>query len=748
MTPRTAKHVYRYEPVRKLVLNNAVMLDPDSLMTVLTDADPKIDQPVDVKVTLFEHQKTMVHRMGTVERMALSQRGLEGSPLTVVNHRAVRMSIAEQVFVNYAFLCDPIGAGKSYQMLTHLFLKPVLEPPMIIHAQTVGSLLHIRSCEFRAQFVHFKANLLVIPHSIMQQWKGYAALCAPKLRVVFIQTELDIVRLVGTNALRRKFWKDLETGRHQLLIVTNTFVDAFFRWFYNYRTPDLVKRAFQHMAWNRTSELFDHVPIHHELHKQLKAGVAEPEVAPGKVGAQVSAYKSKQTDAVLVEEAASMGEEKDFFYDTLLARFPDIALVNMSNVSMQTLVASHVCWNRVIYDEVDTIHLSSNNTGIPNAVFYWFITSSNGNLLYPYGMCEKTVTYNGFVNRKTPLFDFIQAIQAMPHVPQVHLMNDRDYVQACIQLPPMQSTTIRCKSHRITAVLQGDASMNEVREMIHAGDLAGLSAFFGCGLHKLDEVADVYFARLAKEVHNKEAELEYKRKISYDSEKHKEQTLRKIEEELRQLKTRMDGIMDKVKTIKDNPDCPICYDPVQKPVVVPCCNNVYCMPCLAKVIQMGRNRCACCRADIDTSKLTLVDTEPARKRAKVVVKMRTKLEQCLAELTEALGNPEHRVLLFSTYDGTFRTISDALETQKISFETIQGCGNQITSAIERFERGDNRLLFLNARHHAAGLNLPMTTHLIIYNCMSDNMRMQVIGRAQRMGRKSPLQVIQLLNEDE
>ena len=46
------------------------------------------------------------------------------------------------------------------------------------------------------------------------------------------------------------------------------------------------------------------------------------------------------------------------------------------------------------------------------------------------------------------------------------------------------------------------------------------------------------------------------------------------------------------------------------------------------------------------------------------------------------------------------------------------------------------LLFLNARHYAAGLNLPMTTHVIIYNSMSDNMRMQVIGRAQRMGRKS------------
>ena len=55
---------------------------------------------------------------------------------------------------------------------------------------------------------------------------------------------------------------------------------------------------------------------------------------------------------------------------------------------------------------------------------------------------------------------------------------------------------------------------------------------------------------------------------------------------------------------------------------------------------------------------------------------------------------------------------------------------------------------LNTNYYGTGLNLENTTDLIFYHKMSSDMEKQVIGRAQRVGRTSVLNIHYLYQDNE
>ena len=48
----------------------------------------------------------------------------------------------------------------------------------------------------------------------------------------------------------------------------------------------------------------------------------------------------------------------------------------------------------------------------------------------------------------------------------------------------------------------------------------------------------------------------------------------------------------------------------------------------------------------------------------------------------------------------------------------------------------------------AGLNIECATHVVMFHRMSSELENQIIGRAMRLGRKQPLDVVHLLHENE
>ena len=55
---------------------------------------------------------------------------------------------------------------------------------------------------------------------------------------------------------------------------------------------------------------------------------------------------------------------------------------------------------------------------------------------------------------------------------------------------------------------------------------------------------------------------------------------------------------------------------------------------------------------------------------------------------------------------------------------------------------------LNAKHYGSGLNLQMTTNIVIYHKMTPELENQVIGRGQRVGRTCSLQITHLCYKNE
>ena len=75
---------------------------------------------------------------------------------------------------------------------------------------------------------------------------------------------------------------------------------------------------------------------------------------------------------------------------------------------------------------------------------------------------------------------------------------------------------------------------------------------------------------------------------------------------------------------------------------------------------------------------------------------------------------------------------------------LQDLGRHFNKIIERFTKGEIRVLMLNATNYGSGLNLQMATDIIIYHEMNKELETQIIGRAQRIGRTEPLNVYYLL----
>ena len=82
--------------------------------------------------------------------------------------------------------------------------------------------------------------------------------------------------------------------------------------------------------------------------------------------------------------------------------------------------------------------------------------------------------------------------------------------------------------------------------------------------------------------------------------------------------------------------------------------------------------------------------------------------------------------------------------EDISYTEIKGNKDSRNRNISNYKQGDIRVLFLNSKNNAAGINLEETTDIILYHKMSEYCETQILGRANRIGRKNKLFVHHLI----
>lgn len=106
-------------------------------------------------------------------------------------------------------------------------------------------------------------------------------------------------------------------------------------------------------------------------------------------------------------------------------------------------------------------------------------------------------------------------------------------------------------------------------------------------------------------------------------------------------------------------------------------------------------------------------------------------------------------LIFNDNGNVLVKYQELLLKKNIKAVMLDG-GNQklIEKSLKDYKEGDVQVLLLNSMIEGAGMNLENTTHLLFMHKTEEKFIEQVMGRAQRYGRKGPLNVIMLFNKNE
>ncbi len=103
-----------------------------------------------------------------------------------------------------------------------------------------------------------------------------------------------------------------------------------------------------------------------------------------------------------------------------------------------------------------------------------------------------------------------------------------------------------------------------------------------------------------------------------------------------------------------------------------------------------------------------------------------------------------KIMIFSDFSSIFKKITPLCDSLNIKYVQLDG-GNirSIENAVKAYKMEDTQILFCDSTLFGCGMNFENTTHVIFTHTPNPEMQSQIIGRAQRIGRESILQVYQL-----
>jgi hypothetical protein len=377
-------------------------------------------------------------------------------------------------------------------------------------------------------------------------------------------------------------------------------------------------------------------------------------------------------------------------------------------------------WKRFIYDEPASTKISAMKQIIFGSGI--FITATPNPLLTITG--QRHFVRNLFNRMNLELFSAIT------------IKNDDDYVRASYQLPPTTIIEYKCLQNSVISVVK-DIISNDIINMISAGNIDGAIRSLG-GQNSDKSIIEIVSDKKEAELKEALAKIDKykKRKAVGDAAKVKKwkEKKTKLEEEIEKLRERFANIL------KD--PCSVCYSELNKPVMVSCCQNIFCGECILKWLEKNDN-CPLCRKIITAKNLISVSNNEKKEEGKGDEKKEVKIDksktETLIDIVEKYS--DEKILIFSDYDDSFVSIRNALKGHK--YVEIKGSAAVREKNIDKYKTGNVNIILLNSKYNGAGINLQNTDHIIFYHQMTKDVEDQNIGRAKRIGNKKTLTVHKL-----
>lgn len=425
------------------------------------------------------------------------------------------------------------------------------------------------------------------------------------------------------------------------------------------------------------------------------------------------------------------------------------------------LTQHRVKLQRAIYDEID-------NLNVPgckhiDANFIWFITASYGNVLYPKGhnkyetsigryvWYSSGIKHSGFL--KNLLVDLHYNV-SRNMMKVLIIKNSEAYVEASLSLPEINTTYILCRTPHEIHVLNGVVDRN-IMNHLNADDIQGALAYLSSS-QKSNEVNIIsrVIQKYTHQMSNIRLQINMTQEYHFDNENDRRNEIQRLEKQMETINKKVELITER---IKENNLCTICYDTAVTKTLTSCCQNTFCFKCINMWLAQ-RHVCPLCKINMNIGDLFVIDEnsvaqDDEQKEEEYIDPTKTNakndkyqnLELIMSQLKE---QPTSKILIFAAYDNTFMNVVPVLQRLRINYEYVKGNSNQIKCIIERYKEGNTQVLLMNTQHFGSGLNLENTTDMILFHKFDTESEKQVIGRAQRYGRKDPLNVHYLLYENE
>lgn len=435
----------------------------------------------------------------------------------------------------------------------------------------------------------------------------------------------------------------------------------------------------------------------------------------------------------------------------------------------QLLQAANIQIKRAIFDEADSINITT--VDIVDASFYWFVTASYMNLIYPrgHGKFDRSVMKYVVVADGMKAGGYIRSIFANLQFTNsstysywnianlIIVKNADSFVDSSLLLPEIQYNYVKCKTPRTINILDGIVDRHII-SCLNAGNVEGAIHFINPShCSSQDNIINILLEKYTKSLNNINTMIDFvTNRMQYDTEQQRATELDRLKKKCDDFNAKITSITSR---IKDTNTCCICYETIDNKTIVNCCMNSYCFKCVSTWVSQ-KHSCPLCKERLDVDKFYVVrphnmntddntnlDSPTIDEHATNINFDKLKnLEIILRRLS--IQNPDNKVLIFSMNDSIFLKIQDMLDNMCRKFKMLKGTNMAITKMVESYKNDDLNTLLVNPENYGSGLNLENTTDMIMLHKLDNEIEKQVIGRAQRYGRTIPLRIWYLLYDNE
>lgn len=391
----------------------------------------------------------------------------------------------------------------------------------------------------------------------------------------------------------------------------------------------------------------------------------------------------------------------------------DIILVSSKMYNSLVNQWKDIAWKRFIFDEPQHTKIPAMSDVVSG--FYWLISATPSSLYYRY--------YRNSYNFITSIFNTSLEFDTFN---SLILKNDDEYVKESYVLPKVNHIKHECYQPIFNMV--SNYVDQKTLSLISAGDISG--AVERLGGNETSNIVELIKKKKQNRIELLQLWLR-QYPLHNNTDRWKDE-LEKLIKDIDQLQEKFDE--------KLNSNCSICMDVLKEPILITCCQNIFCGSCLLEWMK-NRDNCPLCRSFINNKNLIHITKKGGNKIKKKQNRIPTKPEMIIEILN---NNKDGKFILFSQYDASFENITKILSEMKITFTELKGHSSTISKKIKEFNDGKIKILYLNSNYNGAGINLQIATDIILYHEMSNDLTTQIIGRANRIGRHKELYVHHLV----